>query len=83
MSARIKSTPTEVPDHNALAEEPVIDPIDDALWHLQIEVRRVAQLVAEQGLDPAQRRDLQRSLAVLRAAADWQPAQTREREPAL
>jgi hypothetical protein len=83
MSARIKSTLTESADHNALPEEPVIDPIDDALWHLQIEARRVAQLVAQHGLDPAQQRDLQRSLAVLRAAADWQPAREREAAPAL
>ncbi|HEX2116994.1 MAG TPA: hypothetical protein VHM01_21530 [Alphaproteobacteria bacterium] len=83
MIARVKSTLTEGAGHDALLEEPAIDAIDDALWHLQIEARRVAQLVAERGLDPAQRRDLQRALAVLRAAADWQPARTREPEPAL
>ena len=83
MSARIKSSRAEAPRHETLPDEPAIAPIDDALWHLQIEARRVAQLVAQRGLDPAQRRDLQRSLAVLRAAAEWQPARERETAPAL
>lgn len=78
MSARTDMTDAKRLD--TLPDEPEIDPIDDALWHLQIETRRVAQLVAQHGLDRAQRRELQRALAVLRAAAEWQPA--REREPA-
>jgi hypothetical protein len=82
MSARTKSTMTEAQRRDA-PEEPEINPVDDALWHLQIEIRRVARLVGRHGLDPAQRRDLQRALAALRAAADWQPAQPREVEPAL
>ena len=83
MSAR--NTMTDAKRLDSYLDEPEIDPIDDALWHLQIEARRVAQLVAEHGLDTAQRRDLQRALAVLRAAAGWQPACERERaeEPAL
>jgi len=81
MSARITSSLSEALRHDAI-EEPVVDPIDDALWHLQIEARRVAQLVAEHGLDPAQRRDLQRAMAVLRAAVEWQSAPAREPEPA-
>lgn len=68
---------------STLPEEPDIDPIDDALWHLQIEVQRIAQLAARHGLEPAQRRELERSLAVLRAAVGWQPARAREAEPAL
>jgi hypothetical protein len=81
MSAR--NTMTDAERLGSFVEEPEIDPIDDALWHLQIEARRVAQLAAEHGLNPAQRRDLQRALAVLRAAAEWQPARERAEEPAL
>lgn len=68
---------------STLPEEPDVDPIDDALWHLQVEVRRIAQLAERHGFDPAQRRELERSLAVLHAAAGWQPARAREAEPAL
>lgn len=78
MSARTDMT--EAKRLDMLPDEPEIDPIDDALWHLQIEARRVAQLVAEHGLDRAQRRELLHALAVVRAAAEWQPA--REWEPA-
>jgi len=81
MSARTAMSDAERLE--TLPEEPQTDPIDDALWHLQIEARRVAQLVAEHGLDHAQRRDLERSLAVLRAVAEWQPSRERETEPAL
>jgi hypothetical protein len=82
MSARSSKTDAEALD--TLPEDPVIDPIDDALWHLQIEARRVAKLAAERGLGPAQRRDLRRTLAVLRAVAEWQPARQRDEvEPAL
>ena len=83
MSARIRSTLAEAPPHETLPEEPAVDPIDDALWHLHFEACRLAQLVAQHGIGPAQRRDLRRSLAVLRDAAEWQPARERETEPAL
>jgi hypothetical protein len=83
MSARAKSSVGDAGRHDALPAAPAIDPIDDALWHLQVEARRVAQLVARHGLDAAQRRELQRALAVLRAAAEWQPVRIREAEPAL
>jgi hypothetical protein len=81
MSARTKTSEAERLD--SVPEEPEINPVDDVLWHLQIEARRLAKLVAEHGLDTAQRRDLQRSLAVLHAAAEPQPARERETEPAL
>jgi hypothetical protein len=81
MSARF--TAADARRLDALPEEPQIDPIDDALWHLQIEVRRLTQLVAERGLDDAQRSELQRAVTVLRAAAAWRPARPREAEPAL
>lgn len=68
-------------------DEPQIDPIDDALWHLQIEARRVAQLVRERPLTQEQRRDLARSIAALRAAMELDPSRqqrsTAEPEPAL
>lgn len=67
----------------ALPAEPEIDRIDDALWHLQIEARRVAQLVTQHGLSATQRRELQRTLAVLRTATEWRPERERAREPAL
>ena len=74
---------TEAQRIESLPEEPEINPVDDALWHLQIEARRLAKLIATHGLDNAQRRDLRRSLAVLRGAAERQPARERETEPAL
>jgi hypothetical protein len=80
MSAR---TMTDTQRIESLPEEPEINPIDDALWHLQIEARRLTKLVAKHGLDAAQRRDLRRSLAVLRAAAELQSVRDRETEPAL
>jgi hypothetical protein len=83
MSAPAKPNMADAARHEPLPEEPQIDPVDDALWHLQGEARRVAQLVARHGLDAAQRRELQRALAVLRTAADWQPARLHETEPAL
>lgn len=79
MSARAKTSEAERLD--GVPDEPEINPVDDVLWHLQIEARRLAKLVAEHGLDTAQRRDLQRSLAVLRGAAERQ--RERETEPAL
>jgi hypothetical protein len=68
---------------DALPEEPEVDAIDDALWHLQIEARRLAQLVARHGLGTAQRHELQRALALLRDAAQRQPMRERAVEPAL
>lgn len=69
------------------ADDPAIDPLDDALWHLQREVDRLTRLVSRHGLNPAQRRDLARLLAALRAAAEWHPPHRRktapETEPAL
>lgn len=76
-------TTTDAQRIEGLPDEPEINQIDDALWHLQIEARRLAKLAAEHGLNDAQRRDMRRSLAVLRAAAEWQPAPERETEPAL
>jgi hypothetical protein len=89
MSGRPKSTAVDAIRHDELPDgmsEPQIDPIDDALWHLQIEARRLAQFVQKHELNAAQRRDLERSLAVLRTAIEWQPARKRstaEAEPAL
>lgn len=89
MSGRRKPTTVDAICHDELPDgvsEPQIDPIDDALWHLQIEARRLAQFVQKHELNAAQRRDLERSLAVLRAAIEWQPARKRstaEAEPAL
>jgi hypothetical protein len=79
MSARTKSTAAEACRDTL----PEVDPIDDALWHLQTEVRRVAQLVDQHGLNSAQRRELQRALAILRGAAEWQATRSRETEPAV
>jgi hypothetical protein len=88
MSARAKSAMADATCHDDLprnADEPQVSPIDDALWHLQIEARRLARLVHEQRLNAAQRRDLERSIAVLRAAIEWDLSHkpSTQAEPAL